>query len=468
MKKNKYMLLFSNTIIFAIGSILVKLISLFLMPLYTSSLEKGEYGIAELLNSGVEIIFPIATLCIIDALFRFAIEDDANFLALFANSTFILSLGSIIVLVGTIIAWYAFEYQYAWHFFLLFITTSAFKMTTQFARGLGHVKRFAFYGVLNALVLVSSNIILLVVLKYGIGGYLFSYSIGYGVSAVFAFLVSNEYRYVNIRGLNFSVMREMLRFSLPNIPNMISWWINSVSDRYILSFFCGSDIGGLYTAASKIPAITNLVSSIFQQAWQYSTTKEITSKDSTNFFSNIFRVYMYLCCVSCGVIIISNRFICKLLLQSSFFEAWKYVPLLILAATFGCISTYYGTFYQALKNNKMLMVSTVVGACVNIVLNIIFIPIYEAFGAAIATVISYILVTIIRVIDVNKKVKIQSSRLRVIIQISSIICISLIGSIANQSWALISIFFLWLIIIFSDIELVTKGFKVIKGKIHKK
>ena len=60
-------------------------------------------------------------------------------------------------------------------------------------------------------------------------------------------------------------------------------------------------------------------------------------------------------------------------------------------------------FYQALKKNTMLMVSTVAGAIINIILNFVLIPIYGGFGAAIATVISYIVVTIVRVIDVRKR-----------------------------------------------------------------
>ena len=92
-KMNKYKILFSNTGVFAIGNMLVKLISLFLMPLYTSSLQTEEYGIAELINSGVEIIIPIISLCIVDALYRFSIDEDADCSALFANATFILAIG---------------------------------------------------------------------------------------------------------------------------------------------------------------------------------------------------------------------------------------------------------------------------------------------------------------------------------------------------------------------------------------
>ena len=91
-------------------------------------------------------------------------------------------------------------------------------------------------------------------------------------------------------------------------------------------------------------------------------------------------------------------------MKNYFFSAWKFVPILLLAATFGCISTYYGTFYQALKNNRMLMISTVIGAVLNIIMNLILIPCIGGLGAAIATAISYFVIMIIRMYDLQRKV----------------------------------------------------------------
>ena len=83
---SKYKILASNTVIFAVGNILVKLISFFLMPLYTSILTTEQYGVAELLNNTIEIVLPLATLCIVEALYRFSIDENTNHSELFMNS----------------------------------------------------------------------------------------------------------------------------------------------------------------------------------------------------------------------------------------------------------------------------------------------------------------------------------------------------------------------------------------------
>ena len=459
---SKYKALASNTVIFAIGNILVKLISFFLMPLYTSVLTTEQYGVAELLNNTIEIVLPLATLCIVEALYRFSIDENANHSELFVNSLFITIIGDVVVVLASLVWYLFFGYSYALHFGLLFVTTTFYKLTCQFARGLGHVKRYALYGVINSLILVLSNVILLVGFKGGIAAYILSFSIGYGVSGVIALFLSREYKFIKLNQFNLEKLKKMLSYSLPSIPNMLSWWVNSLSDRYIVLLFWGSGVTGLYTAASKLPAMINLVTSIFQQAWQYSTATEIESKDSDVFFTNIFRGYAYLCMLVCSFLIIINKTICKILLQTDFYMSWKFVPLLLLAATFGCIATYFGTFYNAIKNNKMLMISTIVGAGGNIILNFILIPQLGGMGAAIATAISYFIIMIIRMIDVCKFVNIQINYKKFVFQFIVLFCTVILGC-CEGSLSFVIPLFSFLIILFSDIELLKKGRYIIKA-----
>ncbi len=462
MKKSKYTLLLSNTIIFAFGNILVKLIAFFLMPLYTSVLTTEQYGVAELLNSAVEIVLPIGTFCIVDALYRFSIEDDVDHKTAFANAVSTIFIGDIFVLLGCIIWRNIFWYPYTSSFFLLYFSSTLYKLTTQFARGLGHVKRYALYGVINSLILISSNIILLVAFNGGVEAYLISFSIGYGVSGVLAFFLSGEYKYFSIKG-DKELNKQMLRYSVPNIPNMLSWWINNVSDRYIIMLFWGTGLAGLFTAASKLPAIINLVANIFQQAWQYSTVKEIGQESSKQFFNRVFKLYSFGCLVVCSFLIFFNRIICYLLLQADFYSAWKFVPLLLMASTLGCFSTFLGTFYNTIKNNTMLMFSTVMGAIVNIILNFTLIPRFGGIGAAIGTVIGYIVITVIRAIDVTKRVELHIDYFRLIIQFFALSIIvfssSIEPSVVTYVLGIVGLF----VIIIADIESIVYCLKMLKN-----
>ena len=467
MKDSKYKLLISNTLLFAIGNLIVKLISFFLMPLYTTVLTTEQYGIAELLNNAIEIIMPIASLCIVDALYRFSIDKNTDHTILFTNSLLIIVLGDVCVFLGCFVWRFIIGYKYAFYFFLLYFTATLYRLTTQFARGLNHVKKFVFYGIVNASLLIFANYILLVVFKGGISAYLLSFSIGYGIAGIIAFILSNEYQYLKFKYYNLSWLKEMLQYSLPGIPNMLSWWINSLSGRYVILFYWGAEITGLYAAASKLPAMINIATSIFQQAWQYSTATEIDSIDNKTFFSNVFRVYTYICISFCSIIIVINKPICSILLKSDFYISWKYVPVLLLAATFGCISTYFGTFYNAIKNNKMLMLSTMCGAAVNIILNFLLIPEFRALGASISMAISYFFIMIIRIFDVRKFIDLNINAKLIMLQFS-ILLISVYAGCLECNLSFFLPVLCTIMILLSDYQLILYGLNFIKRRLNYK
>lgn len=429
----RYKTLILNIITFAFGSFLVKFISFILMPIYTSVLTTEQYGIAELLNSIVEIVLPIVTLCIIEALYRFSIDAKQNYNTLFTNSIVLVFLGNILVGMVCLILKFTFKIDYCFIFFGLYCSCTLYKVTTQFARGLGHSKRYSLYGIINSVILILSNIILLRKFNMGIAGYILSFIIGYGITAIISIILSKEYKYFSIKSFNIITLKEMLTYSVPCIPNMISWWFNSVSDRYMIIAFCGIHIGGLYTAASKLPALINVISSIFQLAWQYSTAKELNKEGSHIFFNTVLKWYAFVAINFCLCLIIINNQISAILLKEQFYEAKIYVPLLLIAALFGCFSTYFGTFYNAKKDNRKLMHSTLYGAIINVALNLCLIPIFSAFGAALATLISYLFIMIYRYIDIRKSIKIELNINTFIIRIICIFIAAISTMVTNKN-----------------------------------
>lgn len=232
-------------------------------------------------------------------------------------------------------------------------------------------------------------------------------------------------------------------------------------------FFCGADISGLYTAASKLPAMINLVTSIFQQAWQYSAAKEINSKDGKVFFSNVFRVYTYVSILLCIILVVNNRFICSFLLKSQFYHAWKFVPMLLLAATFGCFSSYFGSFYGALKNNVAAMLSTLVGAIINVILNLILIPMCGGVGGAIATAVSYGVISLIRFFDLKRRVSININYLRITIQFIVLIVVVLFAMTELYTLTFIIGISGILIVIVTDFDLLKRSFSKVLSVICK-
>lgn len=426
--------LIGNTVVFALGSLAVKVVSLALMPLYTSALTASQYGVAELLNSGIEIALPLLSLGVIEALYRFAIDDDVDKRALFTGSLLLLGGAVAVAAALSALAHLLWHYEHAGAFLALFTTTSLYKGTTQLARGLGHVRRFVAYGLLNALVLVLASYALLRGAGAGVEGYLWSYSIGYLSAGAVAFLVSREYRLLVPFRPDGALMRRMLAYSLPLVPNLLSWWIVSVSGRYVVLWGSGLAAAGLFSAAGKMPSLINIITSVFQQAWQYTTAREIGSAGSGAFFGRVLRGYALLTLSMAGAVIAMNRVFSRILLQAEFQEAWRYVPLLMLAATFGIMSTFFGTFYQALLDSRMLMVSTMLGAVVNLLLGMILVVVMGPWGAGVAAALSYLIVLIVRARGIASRIDMPIHYGRISYQLALLSLMAVCTSVDGRPW----------------------------------
>jgi O-antigen/teichoic acid export membrane protein len=394
------------------GNFTTKLIYFFLMPIYTSALTVEEFGLADLLNNSLFLIIPILTLSIADAVFRFLLDKDSQPATLLNEGLKILAY-SYIVALFVLICIYPFSSEIYWGlFFVLYVTESLKNLFAQFTRGLGKVKTFAINGVLGSFFLLLSTYILLKILHWGITGYLLSFIIGNIVSILYLLWRINILSYIKLSSRNKELLKSMLVYSLPLIPNSLSWWMTNISSRYIIAGYCGLGIAGLFSGASKIPALINVVASIFQQSWQYASVKEYQESTESIFYSRVFHYYSFFIIVFGSVTIFILPYISRLVLLGEFYEAWIYTPLLVFSAMLGCFSIFFGVVYTIIKKNRKVLYTTLTGALVNLLLCLILIPFAGVAGALISNVISYLIIVAARIRDTQKYIHISIEWLR--------------------------------------------------------
>nr|WP_303769873.1 polysaccharide biosynthesis C-terminal domain-containing protein [Actinomyces oris] len=466
--KGRMRLLLGNTLVFALGGLAVKAVSLVLMPLYTTALTAGEYGTAELLNSAIEIVLPLLSLGVVEALYRFSIDDDVRKDELFAGSLVVLGGGALCTGVLCALGSAVWGMDHAGSFFVLFCSVCVFKATTQLARGLGHVRRFVVYGLINALAMVVSTYLLLFRAHLGVEGYLWSFTIGYLVGGLVAFLGSAEYRLLAPFRVDRALLRRMLVYSLPLVPNLLSWWLVSVSGRYVVLWGSGLVAAGLFTAASKMPSLINIVASVFQQAWQYSTAREIDSPDRGAFFGSVLRGYSLATLTTAGLVIALNRPISRVMLQAEFSEGWRYIPLLMLAATFGVMTIFFGTFYQALMNSRMLMVSTMMGAVVNVILGVALVPFMGSWGAGLAGAVAYALVLVVRARDLRRRIDLPIDRPRLTYQLALLSIMAVCTSFDGGSWLSATVWACLILLATSDTTVLVACARAVAGPLMRR
>lgn len=262
----------------------------------------------------------------------------------------------------------------------------------KFAKGIEKVKVCAFDAIIVAFSTVVFNILALVILKVGLNGYLVAMILSKAVSCIYIMVGIKAWEYFSMKSINKLLIFDMLKYSIPFIPTAVAWWINTASDRYIIVAFCGVAANGLYSIGSKIPSLLSIFTSIFQQAWQISSIKEYREDGYSEFFSNIYCNYAAVIGMGCSLIILFAPLIAKFTFKNDFYNAWVFTPYLLLGTMFSGISGVLASLFNAAKKNGQLAISTISGAIINIGMNLCFVNIIGALGAAIATAVSFFIV----------------------------------------------------------------------------
>ena len=395
---NKYEKLFSNTIAMMIGQFSSKILSFLLIPLYTSILSTEEYGIYDIIVTTVTLLTPFLTLVVSEAVLRFAIDNDYDNRYVFTIGITLVILGSgILILLSPIFSLISSIAQYRIWIIIFFFVMNLHTVLIQFLKGINKVMQYSIMGVISTITTLSLNFYFLVIRNFGIFGYLLATTMSHLFVSVIIIIRNKLWIYVvNPISIPRRIYKEMLRFSVPMIPNSISWWVSDSSDKYAILWFLSSAEVGLYSIAYKIPTLLTMVMSLFVSAFQISIFDEFKKKGGNIFFETVYTSVMMVLLLAASVLIFASKYLAVILKKNCFYSAWMVGCILIFAFVFNSLSSLIGTIYTAEKNTSILFYSTLVAACVNILLNIIFIPGYGLYGAAFATLVSYICVWLIR------------------------------------------------------------------------
>lgn len=407
----QYKYLAKNVGLLSLSNFATKLLSFFLVPLYTNVLSTEEYGTYDLFNTTVGVLLPILTLNIQDAILRFTLDNKTSRKAIVTIGAEYFILSNIIIIVGlsvnSILGISILFSEYAIFFFLMYFAQSLSTIVMAYIRGIDRIADLSASSVICSAAIIISNILFLLVFRWGIVGYFLANIIGPCIQCIYLLsraLVFQDLKPIQRYGTE---RKEMLSYSVPMIANSIAWWINNAADKYIILWICGLAENGIYSVASKIPSILNVFQTIFSQAWTLSAVKDFDPEDKSGFFATTYAIYNCGLTIVCSCIILFDRFLAHLLYAKDFYTAWRYVPWLTIAIIFGSLSGYIGGFYTAVKKPKMFAQSTMMGAGVNVVLNIVMTPFMGALGAAIATTASYFIIWVFRFIHSRKIIKLQ-------------------------------------------------------------
>lgn len=388
-----------------------KAITFFMVPLYTYCLSTAEYGTVDLIVTTIQLLLPILTIQVQDAMLRFSL-DKSNKLSdvltiglriVFVGSFLLIIICSLAVLLNLI----KLNLIYLILFVIIYILNAFRSIASYFCRGIDKIGILTISNITLTLVTVLCNLVFLLVFKWGILGYLLSMCIGNLICVVIIFIGARLHKYIKLSLYDKTLTKKIIMFSFPMVLSALSWWVNSSIDKYMLGFFYGTTAVGLLAVAYKIPSILSLFGITIANAYSISAIKEFDKDDKDGFLGKSYSIINMFFVLICSALMLVNVYISKLLFAKDFFMAWKYVPPLLISALFSQLFLTCEQYYIAMKKTNIISITAIIGAIINIIVNLLLIPRYAEYGAALATCFSNFAVWIIRYVILKKYIRLK-------------------------------------------------------------
>lgn len=466
MDKNKELV--KNTVIIFIGKFCTQFITLLLLPLYTYFLSTEDYGYIDLIQTYLTFFVPLILLKIDAGIFRFLIdtrnnEEEKN--KIITNGIIIMLFELIVSIIVFAIVIKIFTIKYSILIIMNLITLSILTFLLQIVRGTGKNKQYSFSSIITAIVTIVLNLTFLVGFHKN-GKYVLIASLISNIVCIIYLVITNKIiKNVKIKYFDTKVIKSLLKYSIPMIPNELSWWIVHVSDRTIISYVLGVAANGIYSVSCKFSNILSSIFNIFNLSWQESASLHINDVDKDDFFSGVISKVFNLFVSLCIGILACLPFVFNILIKNTYREAYKYVPILLLANIFSVLIGLIGSIYVAKKMTKEVAKTTVLAAIINLAIDIVLVKFIGIYAAAISTLVSYMLLAIYRYIDVQKYVKIKFLKKDIAINIIIYVFTTILYYYNNIILNIINIMFAIIYAIIINKDILLEGKKIILNKI---
>lgn len=460
--------LYKNTVLFSIATIATKFIAILMLPLYTFVFTTAQFGIIEVVMTFVNLATPVLILSINDAVLRFSLGRECD-------RSLVFSYGLLVGLVGSAISCPLILLVsrmcdigiYVYPIMILIVVMSMYRILSYFAMGVEENRLYMVSNLVLAVSFAVLNVLLLVVFRLQINGYLISFILSNLLVVCLLFYAVDGKRYLTSAVLdrqNWHLLKDMTVYSLPLIANSSMWWVTNASDRLIVFYLLGPSFTGIYAVANKLPMILSSTIGIFNQAWQLTAIKEYNSHEKNQYYTQVYLRLFGTVLVSASLLIASLKPVLKLAVSCEYYSAWQSAHLLVLAAGLSTIAAFLGANYVAAKKNMGNMLSTLVGAASNVALNFLLIPVFGLRGAALSTLMSYLIVTCYRLYDTRKYVLIDWADRKIFLSFGLILVQIAVMETGLPLFDLVNLLVALLVVLINRVLLV-ELFNTIRGKL---
>lgn len=396
-----------NILIYFLGLFALKGASFILIPLYTATFTTSEYGTIELANSIVSFMSIIVGMGLCQYLgieyFHYLGEEREKAILTNIKQYLIIAISiSVVMLIAILLNIIRIDgLSKNMMVLIVFVSFMAYfsNLCLMLCKNQQKTTMMTILQFTTGVVTLLMNYCGVCLWGWGIYSTLITTIISH---MVLAFAIPKVYKfYTKLSNININLY-EMKRILIISIPLALTGLINCIliiCDRWFLNYYCSTSEIGIYSIATKFAGIYELVVvhtlTIFYSPIVYKSFQNIgIVKYETK---NRKRLYIYflasMIAILCFLFLVT--LIYPILINSRYNDSLKYIWIILVGEMF-LGATYFRTYlinYE--KKTKCILLIIVVGTIFNVVMNIIFIPYFQIYAAAVTTATSQILMFLI-------------------------------------------------------------------------
>jgi O-antigen/teichoic acid export membrane protein len=463
---NQHNSVLKNFIIYALGSFGSKALSFILLPLYSFYLNRSEFGIYDLFISAISLAVPLVTLQTSESVYRWLIEKNNSIqkAKIISNGLIVILITSVFFLLAVLIASTFVKVQYLPYFLGILITSSFFSFFQSVLRGLGENKKYSISGVTNTFFILFLNIIFIVFLNMKLVSLFIAMIMSNFIGITYIIVTNDVFRKLSFKFFDFRQVKLFVNYSLPLVPNTISWFLITLVDKFLILKFLNVEYNGIYAIATRFSSIIMLLNTIFLLAWQDHSLVSNESTDNSQFRSKLFNQFVVFQLSVVIILIAITPYIINFTLAKEYHISSKYVSFLYIGVAYSSFAGYIGVGFQKFKKTKNEFYTTLFGGIFNIVISLVLLKKIGLYAPALGTFLSFLLVFILRKIQTDKFYKTEIDIPNLIVLSVLALMMSGVAVVDNPLVKLLAIVLSFFIFIFFNFNLIkrVKGSLVVK------
>ena len=403
--------LFKQTFIYGMATVLPRMLSFLLVPLYTDQLPTEEYGKISIIFSYFVMFNVILAYGMETAFFRFY-NKESDKKKVVSTSAISIAISTIImmaiawILKEQISVWTAIKLEYIRLVIYILLLDALVIIPFSWLRAIERPIRYSLIKIANVIINYGLNIFFLLYVKELSANFLVFeniYKENYQINYIFiSNLIASGFTlfmllpfYFKIKyHFNTNLWKRMMQYALPILVAGIAYSINETFDRILLDKLLPEDVSehmvGVYSACYKLALFMTLFATAFRLGVEPFFFKYADNKNAPETYARITKYFVILgSFIFLFVIVFVHVLKTTFLRDESYWEAIKIVPLILLANF--CLGIYHNlsVWYKVTDRTKYGAYISIVGAVITLILNFLLIQQYTYMGSAIATLVAY-------------------------------------------------------------------------------